>query len=314
MKAFFDKMKLSKPNIPKELDADVAMSVVVSHADTIADKNLSYTYEFKGVSERTALGDDLNLTIKNKQNTASVIKFSLKRDSLYHILPEYLFHPLDRYLGTDGDTEEFDKRYKEQEEQKNKALTYFKPFDQHFQQLRTIYQQWLNENIFSGNQFFADFLTDSYEVNLNNPYIKAVYPCIPWLRDFRGNDDMIKTALGYAFVGNATINKEYKEIDTPISENVPSNIGNTLGHLYCGATFKDKICVWRIFYQTKIETEQHLNLIRMQIKEFKEFFSSWFLSLEDELLIDFGDKLATPELSETKNIKGVFLNYSTQLI
>lgn len=93
-------MKLSKPNIPKELDADVAMAVVIEHMDSLADKKPFYTYEFKGVSERTALGDELNLIIRNKQNAPPVVKFSLKRDSLYHILPEYLFHPLDHYLGT----------------------------------------------------------------------------------------------------------------------------------------------------------------------------------------------------------------------
>ena len=107
-------MKLSKPNIPKELDADVAMAVVIEHMDSLVDKKPFYTYEFKGVSERTALGDELNLIIRNKQSAPPVVKFSLKRDSLYHILPEYLFHPLDHYLGTDGDTEEFEKRYKEQ--------------------------------------------------------------------------------------------------------------------------------------------------------------------------------------------------------
>ena len=306
-------MKLSKPTIPEELDADVAMSVIIPHADSISDKKISYNYEFKGVSERTASGDDLAITIRNRQNAAPSIKFSLKRDSLYHILPEYLFHPLDHYLGADGDTEEFDKRYKEQEEQKNKALTYFKPFDRHFQQLRTTYQQWLNENIFSGNQFLAHFITNGYDINLNNPFIKAVYPCIIWLRDRRGNDDMITTALGYAFIGNATVDKEYKEIDIPISENIPSRVGDTLGNLYCGATFKSRICIWKVFFQTKIETEQHLKQIKTQIKEFKKFFSPWFLPLEDELAIDFGDKLATPDLSETNSTKGVFLNYNTQL-
>ena len=314
VKVYLNKMKLSKPNIPKELDADVAMSVIIPHAESISGKELSYNYDFKGVSERTALGDDLTIAIRNRQNATSSIKFSLKRDSLYHILPEYLFHPLDHYLGADGDTGEFDKRYKEQEEQRNKALSYFKPFDQHFQQIRTSYQQWLNENIFSGNQFLADFITSGYDINLNNPFIKAVYPCIPWLRDYRGNDDMVRTSLGYAFMGNVTINKDYKIIDIPISENVPSQIDNRLGNMYCGATFRNKICIWNVFYQTKIEKEQHLKQIKMQIKEFQEFFSSWFLSLEDELSIGFGDKLAIPNLSEPKETKGVFLNYSTQLI
>lgn len=307
-------MKLTKPNIPKELDADVAMSVIIRHMDSVADKKPVYSYEFKGVSERTALGDNLDITLRNRQNAALSVKFSLKRDSLYHILPEYLFHPLDHYLGTDGDTEEFDKRYKDQEEQKNKALTYFKPFDQHFQRIRTAYQQWLNENIFSGNQFLSDFITEGYGVNLNNPYIKAVYPCLPWIRDFRGNDEMIKTALGYAFIGNANIEKECIEVNLPMSEDVPSRVGDSLDDLYCGTTFIAKICMWKVFYQTEIKTEAHLKQIKSQINEFDKFFSAWFLSLEEELIIGFGDKLAKPDLCGDDDAKGIFLNYSTQLI
>ena len=307
-------MKLTRPNIPKELDADVAMAVVIQHMDSIADKKTCYCYEFKGTSERTALGDNLGITARNRQNAAPLVKFSLKRDSLYHILPEYLFHPLDHYLGADGDTEEFDKRYKEQEEQKNKALTYFKPFDRHFQQLRTAYQQWLNDNIFSGNQFLSDFITDGHDVNLNNPYIKAVYPCLPWVRDFRGNDEMIKTALGYAFIGHADIKKEYREADIPMSDNVPTRIGDSLGNLYCGATFIAKACIWKVFYQVEIDTKAHLEKIKAQIEEFNEFFSAWFLSVEDELIIRFGDKLAKPVLRKADDMEGVFLNYSTQLI
>lgn len=307
-------MKLTRPNIPKELDADVAMAVVIQHMDSIADKQPCYCYEFNGISERTALGDNLGITARNRQNAAPLVKFSLKRDSLYHILPEYLFHPLDRYLGADGDVEEFDKRYKEQEEQKKKALTYFKPFDRHFQQLRTAYQQWLNENIFSGNQFLSDFITDGHEVNLNNPYIKAVYPCLPWVRDFRGNDEMIKTALGYAFTGNVSIEKEYREVNIRISDDVPSRLGDSLNDLYCGETFICKVCIWKVFYQTEIKTEAYLKKIKAQVSEFNEFFSAWFLSLEDELIINFGDKLAKPVLRKADDTEGVFLNYSTQLI
>lgn len=307
-------MKLTKPNIPKKLDADVAMAIVVEHMDALAGKRPTYIYEFKGVSQRTALGDNLAITVRNRQNAASSVKFSLKRDSLYHILPEYLFHSLDHYLGTDGDTEEFDKRYKDQEEQRDKALAYFKPFDRHLQLIRTKYQQWLNKNVFSGNQFLSDFITDGYEVDLNNPYIKAVYPCLSWVRDFRGNDEMVMTALGYAFVGNADVEKVYIEADIPISDNVPSTIGDSLNDLYCGSTFIEKVCVWSVFYQTEVKTEEHLKQIKAQVSEFCEFFSAWFLPLKDELAVSFGDKQAKPDLFGADDAKGIFLNYSTQLI
>lgn len=307
-------MILEKPIIPKGLDADVTMSVVIPQVDMAANKSVLYSYEFKGVSERTALGDNLCIYIRKRQNTSSNVKFSLKRDSLYHILPEYLFHPLDHYLGTDGDTEEFDKRYKEQEEQKNRALTYFKPFDRQIQLLRIGFQRWLNENIFSGNQFVADFITEGYEVNKNNPYINAVYPCIYWIRSFRGNDDMIETALGYAFGGNASVIKEHQEAKIPISDEVSCTIGSKFDEIYCGATYNDWRNVWSVFFQTEIKSEQHLNLMKEQLREFSIFFSSWFLSVEDDMLVEFGDRLAVPILQANKHSDGIYLNYSTQLI
>lgn len=307
-------MNIKKPVIPKGLDADVAMSIVIPHVDMVANKDVSYSFDFKGASKRTALGDNLCISVRNRQNTAYTVKFSLKRDSLYHILPEYLFHPLDHYLGTDGDTEEFDKRYKDQEEQKNKALIYFKPFDRQFQLLRITFQRWLNENIFFGNQFVAEFITEGYEINKNNPYINAVYPCVFWIRSFRGNDDMVKTALGYAFAGKASIIKECQVIDMPISDDVPCTIGNKLDNIYCGATYKKWRNVWNVFYQTEIKSEQHLSLMIEQLREFSIFFSSWFLSVEDEILMGFGDRLATPVLQANTHSESIFLNYSTQLI
>lgn len=307
-------MNIEKPIIPKGLDADVVMSVVIPYVDAAANKEALYSFEFKGVSERTALGDNLCISVRNRQSTSSIVKFSLKRDSLYHILPEYLFHPLDHYLGTDGDTDEFDKRYKNQEEQKNKALTYFKPFDRQFQQLRISFQRWLNENIFSGNQFVADFITEGYEVNKNNPYINAVYPCIYWIRSFRGNEDMIRTALGYAFAGNASIVKKRQRVENPISDEVPCTIGNKMEDMYCGATYIDWRNVWNVFYQTEIKSEQHLSIMKEQLREFSIFFSSRFLSIEDDMFVNFGDRLAAPILQENTHSKGIYLNYNTQLI
>ena len=307
-------MKLSKPNLPKELDADVALSVVIPLAEAVADIQPIYSYEFLGVAERTALGDDLTLSIKNRQNSPSSIKFSLKRDSLYHILPEFLFHSLDHYLDVNGDTGEFDKKYKEQEEQKNKALTYFRPFDCHYQQLRAYYQQWLNEHIFSGNHFLADFITSGYQVNLRNPFICSVYACIPWIRDYRGNDEMIQTAIGYAFKGNAEGHNERCEVDTLITDEVPTYLGASISTLFCGPTFKDIKTVWRVFFQTEIGTAQHLHTLCEQIHEFQQFFAQWFLPIGAKLQIEFGDKIALPILTGGKEQQGIFLNYSTQLI
>lgn len=307
-------MAIKRPYIPKEVDADVATSIIIPCIDDNTEGKVTYAYDFKGVSERTALGDVLTTSIKNKQNSNPSVTFSLKRDSLYHILPEYLFHPLDRYLGADGDTEEFEKRYKEQEEQEKNALTYFRPFDRHFQELRTEYQKWLNDHTFNGNQFISDYLTSGYKFNRSNPFIQAVYPCIPWLRDNRGNLDMIKVALGYAFMGKATIQRKWKDENMPLSDSVPSNVGGLIDNLFLGSTHSCGSYNWHVIYQTEIANEDSLDKLKRLVREFEEFFSDWFLSIEETLTVEFGDWTAKPELTIKNQENGIFLNYSTQLI
>lgn len=307
-------MAIKRPYIPKEVDADVATSIIIPCIDDNTEGKVTYAYDFKGVSERTALGDVLTTSIKNKQNSNPSVTFSLKRDSLYHILPEYLFHPLDRYLGADGDTEEFEKRYKEQEEQEKNALTYFRPFDRHFQVLRTEYQKWLNDHIFNGNQFISDYLTSGYKFNRSNPFIQAVYPCIPWLRDNRGNPDMIKVALSYAFMGKATIQRKWKDVNMPLSDSVPSNVGGLIDNLFLGSTHSCGSYNWHVIYQTEIEDEDSLEKLKRLVREFEDFFPDWFLSIEETLTIEFGDWTAKPELTIKNQENGIFLNYSTQLI
>ncbi len=308
-------MKLEKFILPQELDADSALAIVLAQLESLlGSTGFSCSYEFNGVSERTALGDNVKITVKNRQNGVPEIRFQLKRDSLYHILPEYLFHPLDCYLGIEGDTQEYEKRYKEQEEQKQHALAYFRFFDQQYQQLRNAYQAWLDEHIFAGNQFLSDYLTSGKEVRLTNPFVKTVYGCLPWLKDYRGNQEMIRTVLVQAFQGRVTIEYVETEVQQMLSDQVPCRLRGRLSNLYCAPTFLTSKKIWNVFYQTEINSYRHLCELKQQIGEFRDFFADWFLPVETQLVISFGDRKAKPILTPAGQERGVFLNYSTQLI
>ena len=307
-------MIISHQNIPHNTDADVALSVVVPCVNERTKGKVTYSYEFEGVADRTASGDVLSVEIRNKTNTTPTVKFSLKRDSLYHILPEFLFHPLDRYSGTIGDVAEFDKRYKEQEDQEKSALAYFKFFDKKYQELKVDFQIWMNENIFKDNQFLSDFIVSGFPFNRENPYISAVLPCVPWLRNHRGNKEMTEVAIEYAFAGKATVKCEWKDCSMELQTSVHSTLSGTLTNLHCGSTFQTGSYLWYVNYQTKIDTEKRLNELRGFIEEFSTFFSKWFLNVEDKLKVEFGDWEASPVLTGEDTPKGFFLNYSTQLI
>lgn len=307
-------MEIKKPLIPKETDADIAMSVIIPCIDYNTQGNVKYSYTFKGVFERTAMGDTVRLFIKNKVKEPSIVSFSLNRDSFYHILPEYLFHPIDRYYGTTGSPDEFDRRYDEQEEQKRNALTYFNFFDQKYQELRVKLQLWLNEHIFKGNLFLSDFITHDIPFNRSNPFIMSVYPCLSWLRNHRGNQQMMKTALSYAFSGCASVDYQREEEQMALDEGIHSSAEGTIDDLFCGATFCTRTYCWHVRYQTPIGTEARLTELQKDIKEFTDFFATWFVAIEDHLQIEFGDWKEPPILTTSQSPTGIFLNYSTQLI
>lgn len=307
-------MEIKKPIIPKETDADVAMSVFIPCIDYNTQGNVKYSYTFKGVFERTALGDALQLFIKNRVKEPSTVTFSLNRDSFYHILPEYLFHPIDRYYGIRNDSGEFDKRYDEQEEQEKNALTYFNFFDQEYQKLRVTLQTWLNEHVFKGNMFLSDFITRDIPFNRSNPFIMAVYPCLPWLRSHRGNRQMMETALSYAFSGCASVDYQREKEQMALDEGIHSSAEGTIDDLFCGATFCTRAYCWHVRYQSPIGTEARLADLQKDIKEFADFFATWFVAIEDHLQIEFGDWQEPPVLTSLQSPTGIFLNYSTQLI
>lgn len=171
-------IKLRRPSLPADIDADLSIAVIDSNIRSIISETelpVKELYVFNGVHERTAKGDNL-LVSASTSTKRHQLKYLLRRDSLYHILPEYLFHPLDRYTDTDGDKEEFIKRRKVQKDVESDALKYFYPFDKSFQLLRTSFQDKLNIEILNNNLFIVDFITEGYNINKNNEFIKGAYP------------------------------------------------------------------------------------------------------------------------------------------
>ena len=100
----------------------------------------------------------------------------------------------------------------------------------------------------------------------------------------------------------------------PLSDSVPSNVGGLIDNLFLGSTHSCGSYNWHVIYQTEIEDEDSLVKLKRLVREFEEFFSDWFLSIEETLTIEFGDWTAKPELTIKNQETGIFLNYSTQLI
>lgn len=310
-------MKLSRPTFLKGVDADLSIAVVKANSDAITERNglsATHLYEFKGVHERTAMGDDVSVALKQSKKSARY-SYSLKRDSLYHILPEYLFHPLDWYNDCDNDQDKFEEKYAAQQAKVEHALKYFSTFDREFQNLRSQFQDALNNEILPNELFVVKFMTENYSVNLGNRFIKAVYPCLNWLRQYRGHNEAVVTMLRYAFGNEVEITQRWEEISTRLSQHCHWSLDETVDDLFCGETYMDYVFVTRVKYQTETKSNPHIAQITAELSEFREFFQEWVLGVEQLLVIEFGDWEKSPQMAPQNQLEGgLHLNYNTQLI
>lgn len=309
---------VQRPDIPLGIDADVAITVSSAHHETISKEMnipLSNRYVYKGVHERTAKGDDLLMSLQTSTKKVTV-RYLLKRDSLYHILPEYLFHPLDRYTACDGDEEAFRKCRKEQKEMEENALHYFYPCDKVLQEERTYFQSFLNDRILRNNTFIVDFITEGHRVNRTNRFIHRVLPCIQWLRAYRGVERAVEVALRFAF-SNCIAQYKVSRIEVKIPIDTTAChccLNETIDDLFCGNTYtegKESVC---LSYQTPIKSQKQIEILQRDMDEFREFFQSWFLGLHQHLKITFGDYKKAAVMYVGTSDNDLYLNYNTQLI
>ena len=311
-------IKLRRPSLPPDIDSDLSIAVIDSNIKSFISESelpIKESYVFNGVHERTAKGDNLQISASTSTKRHQ-LKYSLKRDSLYHILPEYLFHPLDRYTDTDGDKAEFVKRRKAQKEIETDALEYFYPFDKSLQFLRTSFQQKLNNEIINNKLFIVDFITEGYEINKNNQFIRGAYPCILWLRNNRGVSKLLEVAIKYAF-------RDMLNSYTTISEEVSSQIDSDMCHITLDGEIDNLFCGPRYFYleetifveyQTEIISENQIDRLKAEITEFEKFFKAWFLTENQTINVKFGDYEKQPIMNVGTSNDDLFLGYNTQLI
>lgn len=311
-------IKLQRPSIPANIDSDLSIAVVGSNLKSfLSDSNIPIkeSYVFKGKHERTAKGDNILFTLSSSAKRHS-FKYFLRRNSLYHILPEFLFHPLDRYANTDRDKEEFIRLRKEQKDVETNALDYFYPFDRYLQQIRTSFQYKLNDEILNNNLFVVDFITEGHNINKKNEFIMSLYPCIIWLRNYRGVHKLLEVAIKYAFGDNIhAYNLNSEEISSPIDSNTcHMTLDGEIDDLFCGPYYFYLEETINVEFQTKIVSNSQIENYISSISEFEGFFKSWFLSLNQSIKINFGDYLKYPILNVGTSDNDLFLGYNTQLI
>lgn len=310
-------MKLQRPKLTPFIDADLAIGVINRNIEALtclsAPVNTGFVY--CGTHERTAKGDEMTISVASSAKR-NAITYRLKRDSLYHILPEDLFHPLDRYANCDGDKETFLENRTAQKEIERDALEYFHPFDTVLTHLRVRFQECLNSYILGNERFIIDFITENESIDKNNTYIKSALPYILRLRADRGSKALIILLVNAVF-GSGLVDFSCRYMEIPIEIDPISchiTLDGEIDSLFCGETIMNWIEVFEIKFQLELKTHEEIEQTTHDIKDFIKFIGRWFLSDRQTVNITFGDFSKDPVISDNSIEGGLFLNYNTQLL
>lgn len=244
------------------------------------------------------------------------IRFHIGRNGLYNSLPEYMFHPINRYdnIPECERKERFSEEYAQQEFEKESAHKFFEPIDILLLDLKTMVKNRVN-HLASRNiimeRIIGDTLTDKEK---NNRYIKHVIPYLPNCKYIRGNKTLItlllRKVLSEEGVKLVEENLTYDIVDVNPKYSSVIN-GSQLSAQYLGNVFDENITTYTLNYWSNEECNEQFGAFLEQIEEFRLFIKDYFLSVEEELCFNISTDCQTLRLSDDFIYN--YLNYNANI-
>lgn len=287
-------------NIPEDINAEVLLNYYPTG---------TFKVEYKGLHKRNAYKDILNIDF---QDTSPLL--SLGRNSIYNSLPEYLFHPIDRFdLPQYNQKERFEEEYTKQEQEKEDAYRFFEPIDLTLLQLRLKVRKIL-DTYTCENKILQDLIADNLTPEQQrNRFIKQTIPYLPACKYLRGDRTLITLMLRKILMEEGlSINIHQKEKTftdkTPRYSHV---VGMELGEGYAGNIFTENILVYDIKYWSEENCNKDFIKFAEDIEAFRQFIQDYFLSVDSLLSFDIQTNAMPIRLSDTTTYN--YLNFNTNL-
>lgn len=240
---------------------------------------------------------------------------SVGRNSLYNSLPEYMFHPIDRFdnIPKYEEKERFLEQVDMQEEEISRAYQFFAPIDVLLLKLRAdvcAQLDMLAADDIVLQQIIGDELTDAQRANR---FIHQLLPFLPRCKTIRGNRTLLTLLLRKVFMEEGLRIDLAKE-ERLFSDEVPryeQQLDMTLGEGYVGNTYTDTVTTFIIHYWSDEEAGEHFMQFIDDVEELRLFIKNYFLSVEEDLHFNICHDDPPLRLSDTVFYN--FLNYNTNI-
>lgn len=290
-------------NIP----ADIRAEIVCNHLNGYKKE-----LQFLGSHKRNAYEDILSI-LKDDDS----FKIELSKQGLYDILPEALFHPIDRFDNIPAN--EYKERFAEEIEQQNteesNARFFFSLYDKFIFELSSAVSQIKNTEL-NDNSILIDIICDSMSNRYkSNRFVSRTKEFIPRCNSIRGNETLITLMLRKVMSDEGIkLNKCLKpnrfEDERPRYNCQIQNEGES-EDLYLGNRFDETILCYDVQYWNDEYCDESFLKFVDEIKVFEDFINDYFMGIGTSLHFNISAQTLPVRLSDELCYN--YLNYNTNL-
>lgn len=292
--------------LPQLLPVDINAELLLAYYPEGACK-----ISFSGLHKRNTYNDIVDI----EQLSNEAIHLTLSRNSLYNALPEYMFHPIDRFdnLPKAEEKERFEQELDKQAEEIANAYKFFSPIDillfRLRAQVREKVEAYVKDNVII-QQIVGDTITQQ---QYSNRFIQQLLPYLPQSRLIRGNKTLLTLMLRKVFLEEG-LHIRLETHSRPQHDENPryaDSLDMEVGDGFVGRDYEDTATTYCIQYWNEQESSENLFHFLDEIEEFRQFVQDYFLSIEEELRFDISHDDAPMLLTDTD--ASHYLNYNINI-
>lgn len=289
-------------NIPEDINVELLLSYFPEGACKVA---------LRGLHKRNSYND----IVEVEERKDGSMLFSIARNSLYNSLPEFMFHPVDRFdkLPKLEEKERFAEEYQKQEQEKEDAYRFFEPFDLLLLKLRLAIREKLNEYVES-NKVLLDILGDKLTNEQKaNRFIKQAFMFIPACKIIRGDKTLLTLMLRKVFMEEG-LKIEKRCVAVRYTDSKPryeDGVDSLLGDGYVGNTFDEETTIYDIHYWSEEDCDENFLMFIDDIELFRHFIQDYFIAIEETLQFNICKEDIPLRLSDDMIYN--YLNFNTNL-
>lgn len=289
--------------LPPDINAEVLMNYYPEGTMKVMLRGMHKRNTYCDVIEMEDIGDGTSF------------QATIGRRSLYNVLPEFMFHPVDRFdnLAPNDAKNAFYEQVQEQEKEKENAFLFFAPMDAllfHLKaQIRASIEKYTDGNVLM-QQIIGDSITQTQK---ENRFIRLVLPYLPLCKVMRGNRTLLTLMLRKVFMEEGLrLDIHQKQVHRHEDEPRYNNqTGMELGDGYVGDEFDDIVPTYDIYYWSDKECTADFLTFVDEVEMLRQFVQDYFLSVEAELCFNIQQVTTPLRLGDDTNLN--YLNYNTNL-